>query len=172
MSPMFWVPCYRFRRSRNARTRQVRTYWWTGVRRCRTSPVGCSGARRRFLCPVGAQDVRPDRHRGVVGTTRTAGGHATLSRWRRDDRLGQLRADDLQGASAPLRGRNASDHRGDRIFGRLRLSYRLGLDRVVAHERALRAMRSSAWKRVPGVRVLAGRRCPSDGAGRHHLFRH
>ena len=51
----------------------------------------CAGARLRLLLLLGAQDVRPDRHRRALRTRGAARGDATLAGRRRHDPGGELR---------------------------------------------------------------------------------
>jgi hypothetical protein len=68
-------------------------------------------ARLRFLCVLGAQDVRADRYRRALREGGVAGEDAALQGRRRHDPLGHVREDGLQRDPGQVRSRNAA-HRG------------------------------------------------------------
>ena len=114
-----------------------------------------AGAGMRFLRALRPQDVRPDRHRRALRDVVAARRDAAVSERRRHDQLGDLRADALQRAAVPIRGRNAA-HRGSRRpRGGDRLSHRASAssDRDATSSELLEYA-TAPCREVPGVRVI------------------
>ena len=99
---------------------------------------GRAGARLRFLRLLGAQDVRPDRHRRALRARGAARAHAALARRRGHDPHGELRQDHLQRPALQIRGRHAEHLGRDRPRRGRRLSCSRSISRRAhAHEHAL-----------------------------------
>ena len=111
----------------------------------------------RLLRILGPQDVRADGHRRSVRQTRAARDHAALSRRRRHDSDGQLRAQHLQRPTLQVRGRHAEHHGRRRARRRRRLSREHRFrGRRRARARAARARDASACSRRSPARASIG----------------
>ena len=112
-------------------------------------------ARLRLLRHDRAQALRPDRHRRPLRQGRAARRDAAVAGRRRHDRLGDLRALDLERAALQVRGRHARTSPAPSRLG-VAVDYitAVGMDRIQAHEQELLAYGTAALLEVPGVTLV------------------
>ena len=104
--------------------------------------VDLQSARLRLLRVLGAQDVRPHRHRRAHRSRVAARGHAAVAGRRRHDPHRELREDHVQRAAVQVRSRHAQHLRRGRAWRRpSTTSTPLGIDNIHAHEQRLLAAR-------------------------------